>query len=157
ADALVPVHPAPRGMALPLRDDRQHRHVAGAVRHRRGQPVPRLRAVLVGPLHADVLGLVDVRRHDRSLPRADVPVHPAAAHDLDLRDAGDPAGGEGRGGRGVSGPRMYGLMAEFENPQDLVEATRQTREAGFTKIDAYSPYPIEALTEALDIHDHKLP
>ena len=57
----------------------------------------------------------------------------------------------------MSGPRMYGLMAEFENPQDLVEATRQTREAGFTKIDAYSPYPIEALTEALDIHDHKLP
>ena len=53
--------------------------------------------------------------------------------------------------------RLYGLMAEFENPSDLVEATRKTREAGFTKIDAYSPYPIEALTEALDIHDRKLP
>ena len=53
--------------------------------------------------------------------------------------------------------RLYGLMAEFENPTDLVEATRKTREAGFTKIDAYSPYPIEALTEALDIHDRKLP
>jgi hypothetical protein len=57
----------------------------------------------------------------------------------------------------MSGPKVYGLMAEFENPQDLVEAARRTREAGFTKIDAYSPYPIEALTEALDIHDHKLP
>jgi len=57
----------------------------------------------------------------------------------------------------MSGPRLYGLMAEFENPQDLVEAARRTREAGFTKIDAYSPYPIEALTHALDIHDHKLP
>jgi len=53
--------------------------------------------------------------------------------------------------------RLYGLMAEFENPQDLVEATRRTRESGFTRIDAYSPYPIEALTEALDIHDRKLP
>ena len=53
--------------------------------------------------------------------------------------------------------QLYGLMAEFESPADLVEATRKTREAGFTKIDAYSPYPIEALTEALDIHDHKLP
>jgi hypothetical protein len=53
--------------------------------------------------------------------------------------------------------KIYGLMAEFENPGDLVEATRRTREAGFTKIDAYSPYPIEALTEALDIHDRKLP
>ena len=57
----------------------------------------------------------------------------------------------------MSAPKLYGLMAEFENPQDLVEATRKTREAGFSKIDAYSPYPIEALTEALDIHDHRLP
>ena len=45
----------------------------------------------------------------------------------------------------MSGPKLYGLMAEFENPQDLVEATRKTHEEGFTKIDAYSPYPIEAL------------
>ena len=53
--------------------------------------------------------------------------------------------------------RIYGLMAEFENPNDLVEATRKAHEAGFTKLDAYSPYPIEALAEALDIHDRKLP
>jgi hypothetical protein len=53
--------------------------------------------------------------------------------------------------------RIYGLMAEFENPNDLVEATRKARDAGFTKLDAYSPYPIEALAEALDIHDRKLP
>jgi hypothetical protein len=57
----------------------------------------------------------------------------------------------------VSGPKLYGLMAEFENPKDLVEATRRARESGFTKLDAYSPYPIEALTAALDIHDRKLP
>jgi hypothetical protein len=53
--------------------------------------------------------------------------------------------------------KIYGLMAEFENPNDLVEATRKAREEGFTKLDAYSPYPIEALAEALDIHDRKLP
>ena len=57
----------------------------------------------------------------------------------------------------MSGARLYGLMAEFESPQSLVEATRKTREAGFVEIDAYSPYPIEALAEALDIHDRKLP
>ena len=51
---------------------------------------------------------------------------------------------------------LYGLMAEFENPQDLVEATRRARDAGYTRLDAYSPYPIEALAEALDIHDRKL-
>jgi hypothetical protein len=57
----------------------------------------------------------------------------------------------------VNGARLYGLMAEFENPNDLVAAARQTREAGFVRFDAYTPYPIEALTEALDIHDRRLP
>ena len=57
----------------------------------------------------------------------------------------------------MRGPGLYGLMAEFEDPTALVDATRAAREAGFTKLDAYSPYPIEALTEALDIHDRKLP
>jgi hypothetical protein len=57
----------------------------------------------------------------------------------------------------VSGGRLYGLMAEFENPNDLVDATRRAREAGFTKFDAYTPYPIEALVEALDVHDRRLP
>jgi hypothetical protein len=57
----------------------------------------------------------------------------------------------------VTTAKLYGLMAEFENPNDLVEAARRAHEAGFTKLDAYSPYPIEALTEALDIHDRKLP
>jgi hypothetical protein len=57
----------------------------------------------------------------------------------------------------TTAPGLYGLMAEFDTPQDLVEAARKTREAGFTRLDAYTPYPIEALTEALDIHDHRLP
>jgi hypothetical protein len=57
----------------------------------------------------------------------------------------------------MSGAKLYGLMAEFENPNDLVSAARQAREAGFVKLDAYTPYPIEALTEALDIHDRRLP
>jgi hypothetical protein len=57
----------------------------------------------------------------------------------------------------MTGPRLYGLMAEFDNPADLVEAARRTREAGYRRLDAYTPYPIEALTEALDIHDRRLP
>jgi hypothetical protein len=52
---------------------------------------------------------------------------------------------------------LYGLMAEFEGPNELVAAAREAREAGYVKLDAYTPYPIEALTEALDIHDRKLP
>lgn len=55
------------------------------------------------------------------------------------------------------GAKLYGLMAEFEHPTELVEAARRTREAGYRRLDAYTPYPIEALTEALEIHDHRLP
>jgi Alternative complex III, ActD subunit len=53
--------------------------------------------------------------------------------------------------------KLYGLMAEFETPQALVDAAHHAREAGYTRLDAYTPYPIEALTEALDIHDRRLP
>jgi len=49
-------------------------------------------------------------------------------------------------------PPLYGLMAEFDNPTDVVAATRETWEAGYRRINAYSPYPIEELSEALHFH-----
>jgi hypothetical protein len=52
---------------------------------------------------------------------------------------------------------LYGLMAEFEEPTALVHAARQVREAGYEKIDAYSPFPIEELDEALAIRHTRLP
>jgi hypothetical protein len=52
---------------------------------------------------------------------------------------------------------IYGLMAEFDNPTSLVSATRAAREKGFRKLDAYSPFPIEELSEALHLHKNKLP
>jgi hypothetical protein len=53
--------------------------------------------------------------------------------------------------------RLYGLMAEFHAPADVVAAARAAREAGYRKLDAYSPYPIEALAEALHFHHSHLP
>jgi len=47
---------------------------------------------------------------------------------------------------------LYGLMAEFEDPKALVDATRRAYEHGYRNMDAYSPIPIEELTEALGIH-----
>ncbi|MCM2255585.1 MAG: DUF3341 domain-containing protein [Vicinamibacteria bacterium] len=44
---------------------------------------------------------------------------------------------------------LYGLMAEFHDPKAVVEATEAARMAGYRQMDAYSPYPIEALSEAL--------
>jgi hypothetical protein len=54
-------------------------------------------------------------------------------------------------------PAIYGLMAEFASPADLIAAARKVREAGYVKIDAYSPYPMEALSEALGLHRSPLP
>lgn len=54
-------------------------------------------------------------------------------------------------------PPLYGLMAEFADPASVVEAARKVRAAGYRQVDAYSPYPMEALSEALDYHHSRLP
>lgn len=54
-------------------------------------------------------------------------------------------------------PKLYGLMAEFETPTDVVEAARATYDAGYRRINAYSPYPIEELAEAIGFHSTRLP
>ena len=54
-------------------------------------------------------------------------------------------------------PPIYGVMAEFDNPASLVTAAREARARGYRKLDAYSPFPIEALTEALHLPKSKLP
>jgi hypothetical protein len=54
-------------------------------------------------------------------------------------------------------PTLYGLMAEFETPTALVEAATQARLAGYSKLDAYSPIPIEELNEALALKRTRLP
>ena len=50
----------------------------------------------------------------------------------------------------------FGLMAEFDHPDDLVEATRAAWGAGYRKIEAYSSFPIEGLAEEMHFHT-KLP
>ena len=54
-------------------------------------------------------------------------------------------------------PAIYGLLAEFEDPTSLVAAAERTHHAGFRCVDAYSPYPIEDLHEALGSHHTRLP
>ena len=52
---------------------------------------------------------------------------------------------------------IYGIMAEFDSPSDLVAAARRTYEAGYQRIDAYSPFPIEELAEAIGFHHNAVP
>jgi Protein of unknown function (DUF3341) len=52
---------------------------------------------------------------------------------------------------------LYGLMAEFGDATTLVEATRRARAEGYRRMDAFSPFPIHELFDALDAHDRRLP
>jgi len=52
---------------------------------------------------------------------------------------------------------IYGLMAEFGDATTLVEATRRARAEGYRRMDAFSPFPIHELFDALDAHDRRLP
>ncbi len=52
---------------------------------------------------------------------------------------------------------IYGLMAEFKTPEELLDAARVTHDAGYTRIDAFAPFPIEGLAEAIGFHRTRLP
>jgi len=53
-------------------------------------------------------------------------------------------------------PAIHGIMAEFETPKALIAAAKRTYAAGYRKMDAYSPYPIEEAWEAIGHHDRRL-
>ncbi len=52
---------------------------------------------------------------------------------------------------------LHGVMAEFDHPEALVQAAHATYTAGYRKLDAYSPFPIEGLSEAIGFHHDRLP
>jgi hypothetical protein len=56
-----------------------------------------------------------------------------------------------------STPALYGLMAEFDSPSGLVDAATKARLAGYRKMDAFSPIPIEEINEALGLRRTRLP
>ena len=52
---------------------------------------------------------------------------------------------------------IYGVMAEFDSPTALVSATRAAYGHGYEKLDAYTPFPIEELSDILRLHKNRLP
>jgi hypothetical protein len=58
---------------------------------------------------------------------------------------------------GPTAPERYGLLAEFETPQTLLDAAHAVRKAGYTKTDAFSPMPIHGLAEALGFEESIIP
>jgi hypothetical protein len=54
-------------------------------------------------------------------------------------------------------PALYGVMAEFEDPTALVEATRRTYDEGYRVFDSFSPFPIHETFAAMHIEDRRVP
>jgi Protein of unknown function (DUF3341) len=52
---------------------------------------------------------------------------------------------------------LYGLVAEFETPEQILNASHKAREAGYTALDAFSPMPVEGLAEAVGFQRTRLP
>ena len=57
----------------------------------------------------------------------------------------------------MNNPAVFGLLAEFTTPEALIEATHQAHEAGYRRMDAYTPYPIEEVGHALGARGTRLP
>jgi hypothetical protein len=52
---------------------------------------------------------------------------------------------------------IYGLLAEFHTPEELLAAAEKVRDAGYTRTDAFSPFPVHGLGEALGFTRSKVP
>jgi hypothetical protein len=63
----------------------------------------------------------------------------------------------GSGTTAVTRPRLHGLCAEFAEPAPLLEAARSAHAAGYRRMDAYSPFPVEGLSEAVGQRPTRLP
>ena len=51
----------------------------------------------------------------------------------------------------------YGLLAEFHDPSSLVAAATRATEAGYRRVDAFTPFPVHGLDDALKFRDRRLP
>ena len=51
---------------------------------------------------------------------------------------------------------FYGLMAEFPDADALLSAARRVRDAGFTKFDTFSPFPIHGMGEAIGFKERSV-
>lgn len=54
-------------------------------------------------------------------------------------------------------PALHGILAMFATPQELLSAIRAAKARGWTRMDAYTPFPVEAVFEELGHHRSKVP
>jgi hypothetical protein len=54
-------------------------------------------------------------------------------------------------------PKTYGIVAEFDTPEQVLAAAKRIREAGYKQLEAYSPFPIHGLSDTVGFKDEKVP
>ena len=47
--------------------------------------------------------------------------------------------------------KIYGLMAEFNTPGDLLRAAEKVRDAGYSKWDVFTPFPIHGMDKVMNL------
>src|SRR5678816_4396693 len=116
----------------------------------------------MGHVFRDRVGLRHFCGHDRPLCVLAFSLYSGPADDLHLRDAR--TGTRYRGTKMTSAETeksqpqaIYGLMAEFDGPEALLEAARRSFTEGYRRMDAYSPFPVDGLAEAIGFHKTRLP
>lgn len=60
-------------------------------------------------------------------------------------------------GHDAPAPTTYAMVAEFDSAEALIAAAEKTKLAGYRNLDAYSPFPVHGLSEAIGFHDVRLP
>jgi hypothetical protein len=53
--------------------------------------------------------------------------------------------------------QVHGVLAQFRTSEELLAAARKARERGYRRMDAYSPFPVEGLAEALEFRETRVP
>ena len=53
--------------------------------------------------------------------------------------------------------QVHGLLAEYTTPQELIEAARSVRDAGYARWDTFSPFPVHGIDPAMGIKHTRLP
>jgi hypothetical protein len=57
---------------------------------------------------------------------------------------------------GIGDDKVYAVMGQFSEPEDLVEAGRRIRKMGYTKLDAMTPFPVHGIDEAIGVPYSKI-
>ena len=158
-------HPA----TVPRRSVSESRNVGREVCYCGHQPGPRFCAVKLETLCSDNLGLGDPSRKHRAFSDVAFSVHPFSANDFNLggsrTDRAEERGKIVNGLTVIEEPpdsvpvekSLYGLLAEFEEHEQVLAAANRAYAEGYRAMDAYSPFPVEGLAEALGHHTTIVP